>query len=197
MKPLDKVFKVYFDSNKPDLYFNQIKELSGLSDSSLNNTLKKLVQNNILKKNAMKSNTFYSIFDQKRFSLEFSKIALDKFNSLNREIRIPLIDLKKYFNYKLISIILLGSSSRNDESVDSDIDLMIISDINFPDLSEIKQIIKAISNFPLSIFEISSNDFIKSNDYLIKEAKSTGFPIKGEQFFYEVILDEYCGDLQT
>ena len=72
MKPENKVYKAYFNSKKNVLYFNEIKELSELSDSSLANTLNKLVKLGILHREKTKSNTFYKINNKKLFALKFS-----------------------------------------------------------------------------------------------------------------------------
>lgn len=80
MKPEEKVYQAYFESKKSSLYFNEIKELSKLSDSSLANTLNKLTKNNTLTQEKTKSNTFYKIKDKKLFALKFSEIAIQKFN---------------------------------------------------------------------------------------------------------------------
>src|SRR3989344_6510244 len=90
MKPEDKIYEAYFKSKKPSIYFNEIKELSKLSDSSLTNTLNKLVKNNTLNKEKTKSNTFYKIKDKKLFALKFSEIALQTFSDLNIGIKAPL-----------------------------------------------------------------------------------------------------------
>ena len=50
MKPEERVYLAYYNSRKDELYFNQIKELSSLSDSSLARTLDKLVKEDILEK---------------------------------------------------------------------------------------------------------------------------------------------------
>jgi len=196
MGTVEKIFKSYFESKKVSLYFSEIKDLSNLSHSSLQNSLNKLIEQKCISVNKTKSNTYYNILDKKRFALEYSKIALNNFKSLNRNIKIPLDELLGYFENQFISIVLFGSSSRKDERIGSDIDLMIISDIKYSGLLKIKKKIDSISNFPLSIFEVTRKDFINSDDNLVREAKETGFPIKGEQFFYEVILNEYNANLR-
>ena len=90
MKPEDKIYRSYFESKKNSLYFNEIKELSKLSDSSLINTLNKLVKNGILAQEKTKSNTFYKLKDKKLFALKFSAIEIQTFNNLNIGVRAPL-----------------------------------------------------------------------------------------------------------
>ena len=49
----------------------------------------------------------------------------------------------------------------------------------------------AISKYPLSIFQCSVEKFLENKDHVIIQAKTTGFPIYGEQNFYEVEINEY------
>lgn len=189
MKADDKIYLAYFESKKPELYFNELKELTGLSDSSLANTLKQLVNQNILKMIKTKSNTFYKIQNRKLFSLKFSEIAISKFDSLNRGVKIPLQNLLKLVSRDIYSIVLFGSTSRKQEKKGSDIDILIILNNQY-DFSKIKKEIDSTSNYPLNIFSCTKEDFEKKRDHIILQAKKTGFPIKGEQYFYEVQLDE-------
>lgn len=190
MKPEEKVYKAYFESKKNSLYFNEIKELSKLSDSSLANTLNKLLKNNILTQEKTKSNTFYKIKDKKLFALKFSEIAIQKFQDLNRGVRIPLNNLLKDMPKIIFTIIIFGSASRKEERKDSDIDIIVVSEkpIN---LDSNKKNAEVISNHHLSIFQCKINDLIENKDHVIIQARKTGFPIHKEQNFYEVILDGY------
>src|SRR3989338_5184352 len=127
MKPEDKVYQAYFESKKNTLYFNEIKELSRLSDSSLTNTLSRLTKNNILTQEKTKANTFYTIKDKKLFALKFSEIALQKFNDLNLGVKTPLRNFLKNIPKEIYIIILFGSTSRKEEQKGSDIDILIIT----------------------------------------------------------------------
>src|SRR3989344_9630978 len=127
MKPEEKIYKAYFESKKNSLYFNEIKELSELSDSSLANTLKKMIKNKIVAQEETKSNTFYKIKDKKLFALKFSEIAIQKFNNLNPMVKVPLKNFLKNIPKETYTIILFGSTSRKEEQKESDIDLLIIA----------------------------------------------------------------------
>jgi predicted nucleotidyltransferase len=190
MKPEEKIYKAYFESKKPSLYFNELKELSKLSDSSLSNTLNKLVASSILTQEKTKSNTFYKMKDKKLFALKFSEIAMQKFNNLNLNIKIPLKNFLKNIPKDTYTIILFGSTSRKDESKDSDIDLLIISNKQ-ANLINNKIEAEISSKYPISLFQSKLQNFIENKDDIIIQARKTGFPIYKEQNFYEVILDGY------
>jgi len=189
MKPEEKIYNTFFVSKKFSLYFNEIKRFSKLSDSSLINTLNKLKKLNILSKEKTKSNTFYRIKNKKLFGLKFSEIALNKFESLNRGVKIPLKNFLKNIPKEIYTIILFGSASRKQENKTSDIDLLIVSHKRL-NLTQQKKEGELISNYNISIFQSDIKEFINNKDDLIIQARKTGFPIYKEQNFYEVILDE-------
>ena len=190
MKPEEKIYKAYFESKKSSIYFNEIKELSKLSDSSLTNTLNKLLKNNTLTQEKTKSNTFYKIKDPKLFALKFSEIALQKFNALNTGIKTPLRNFLKNIPKETYTIILFGSVSRKEEQKESDIDLLIVAEQKI-DLKENKKEAELTTKHPLSLFQVSINQFLENKDETIIQARKTGFPIYKEQNFYEAVLDGY------
>ena len=189
MKPEEKIYHAYFESKMPELYFNQIKEATKLSDSSLTNSLKKLVENNILGVNKTRSNTFYKIKDTKIVALYFSQIAITKFKCLNIGVRIPLQNFLKKISDDIFTVILFGSASIKEETENSDIDILLVSDSKIR-YDSIKKEVDAVSNYPLNIFACTIKQFKENKDHMIVQARETGFPIKGEQNYYGVILDE-------
>lgn len=190
MKPEEKVYKAYFESKKNTLYFNEIKELSKLSDSSLASTLNKLTKNNTLIQEKTKSNTFYKINNKKLFALKFSEIATQKFNELNVGIKVPLRNFLKNMPQEIFAIILFGSVSRKEEQKKSDIDILVIVNKKI-NLINNKKEAEITSKHPISLFQATIEQFLKNKDDVIIQARKTGFPIYKEQNFYEVILDEY------
>jgi len=190
MKPEEKVYKAYFESKKSILYFNEIKRLSKLSDSSLTNTLSQLLKNNTLTQEKTKSNTFYKIKDKKLFALKFSEIAIRQFNKLNIGVKTPLRNFLKSIPKEIYTIVLFGSVSRKEEQKESDIDLLIIANKKI-DLTNNKKEAEITSKHPISLFQATVEEFLKNKDDVIIQARKTGFPIYKEQNFYEVLLDEY------
>lgn len=189
MKPEDKVYKAYFNSKKSTLYFNEIKDLAKLSDSSLTNTLNKLVKLSILNKEKTKSNTFYKMNNKKIFELKFSEIALEKFNSLNINIKNPLRNFLKNIPPKVYTIVIFGSASRGEERKESDIDLLIVSETK-TNLEQNRKEAELTSKHTISLFNATIEEFIEGKDDVVIQARKTGFPIYKEQNFYEVTLDE-------
>lgn len=185
-----KIFESFLKSRKNNLYFNELQNLTKASNSSLQNVLLKFEMQGILAKEKTKSNVFYQIKDIKIFSLEFSKLAYRKFNSLNLGVRVPLRNFLKEVSQNVFTIILFGSASIGEEVQGSDIDILIVSNKK-ENFEKLKNKINIVSNYPISIFNCNINDFENSNDNIIIQAKKTGFPIFKEQNFYEVLINEY------
>ncbi|MEK6874942.1 MAG: nucleotidyltransferase domain-containing protein [Nanoarchaeota archaeon] len=190
MKPEEKVYKAYFDSKKSSLYFNEVKGLSKLSDSSLTNTLARLIKSNILDKEKTKSNTFYKIKDKKLLALKFSEIAMNKFSNLNVMVKTPLRNFLREIPKEIYTIVLFGSASRNEEQKESDIDILLVAEKKIG-VTKNKKEAEITSKHPISIFQTSTAQFLQNTDDLIIQARKTGFPIYKEQNFYEAILDGY------
>ncbi len=187
MQTEDKIYLAYFELKQSKLYYNQIKEHTKCSHSSIQNALEKLTRQNILKQIKTKSNTFYEIDDKKFIVLRFSEIALRKFNNLNVNVKIPLKNFLKNISKDIYTVILFGSACRKEEQKESDIDLLIITNKKI-DLTKNKKEAEITSKYPISIFQADINQFIENKDDVIQQARKTGFPIYKEQNFYEAII---------
>jgi predicted nucleotidyltransferase len=190
MRPEDKIYKAYFDGQKNKLYFNELKRLTGLSDSSLANALSHLVKKNILIKEKTISNTFYTMRDKKLFVLKFSEIAIQRFNGLRAGVKIPLTHFLKNIPKEVYTVVLFGSASRREERKGSDVDMLIVAR-NKTDVAHNKKEAEITSAHPLSLFHATVDQFTENKDDIIIQARKTGFPIHKEQNFYEAVLDEY------
>ncbi|MFW6014517.1 MAG: nucleotidyltransferase domain-containing protein [Candidatus Nanoarchaeia archaeon] len=190
MQALERIYKAYFELKTPRLYYNQLKENTNLSHSSLQNALSKLTKANILSLEKTKSNTYYKIKDKKIFSLKFSEIAIHKFRHLNLGVKSPLRNFLNKVPRTVHTIVIFGSAAESEEKKGSDIDILIVSN-EMHNFQRAKKETDALSNYPLSIFECNPSQFVENKDHVIIQAKKRGFPIYKEQNFYEVLLDEY------
>lgn len=118
----NKIIKAYLSSRKMELYFNEIKDSTKLSNSSLQNALKIMVLNNLLSTKKTKAHVFYKILNKKYFAIQFSDISRQRFEALKRDIRVPLTNLLNELNEDTYSTILFGSASIGQEKKGSDID---------------------------------------------------------------------------
>ena len=190
MKAEDKIYLAYFETKEAKLYYNQLKEETKLSNSSLQNVLSKLTKQNTIKQEKTKQNTYYIIKNKKLFTLKFSEISINKFNNLNLNVKNPLRNFLKNIPQTIFTIILFGSASKKEEQKDSDIDLLIVTDKKI-DLTKNKKEAELTSKYEISIFTTNITEFLKNKDDVIIQARKIGFPIFKEQNFYEVLLNEY------
>ncbi|MBS3173924.1 nucleotidyltransferase domain-containing protein [Candidatus Woesearchaeota archaeon] len=201
MRPEYRIYKAFYDA-KRQLYFSEIKRFSKMSVSSLQNVLLRMEKQKEILRIKTIGNTYYRLIDAKKTAIIFSLIALDRFNALNPQIRLPLESLVSK-SPDVFSILLFGSVSRQKESSQSDIDLLIITH-DFPDIlgvhmenirkifNKLNKDISYSSVHPLSISVINRSK-LDSDDYLVEQAIITGFPIKNQQAYYEDyrILEKY------
>ncbi|MFT4283008.1 MAG: nucleotidyltransferase domain-containing protein [Candidatus Woesearchaeota archaeon] len=190
MEPKTKIFNAYFELKQSKLYYNQIKEHTNLSHSSLQNQLIKLVSEKILKEEKTKGNKFYKILDKKKFTLKFCELAINKFRNLNTNVKVPLKYFLKNISPEIFTIILFGSSANKQENKNSDIDILIVSQGNV-NIENNKKQAEITSKHHLSIFNCTIKQFKDNEDHLVIQAKKTGFPIYKEQNFYEEIINEH------
>ncbi len=197
MEAKEKIYKAFYESGKEWLYFSELKGITNLSNSSLQNVLSKLLKLKQIREDKKTSNIYYKLSNSKKPQIFFS-LDSDRLKSLNPGVRVPLNNFLKDLPDEIAFVILFGSSSRKQEKEGSDIDLLVVI-YNFLDLKlqslyekEIKQKINALrkkinseSNYPLSITYITLDKFKISKDHLILQAKNYGYPIKGGLNYYK------------
>jgi len=201
LNPIERVYLTFYESKKKTMYFNEIREKAKMSISSLQNVLLRMDKSKEIIKNKEKSNTFYSLKSKEKIALNFTKFDIQKLDSLNLNIKIPLNDFLGQIN-NISFITLFGSASRGEEKKDSDIDLLIVTNhfesksLNELYQKEIKEQIEKIkrkvnakSLHPLSIVLINEKDYKDRKDYLLDEAKKTGFCVYNHELYYKETLN--------
>lgn len=193
----DVIYQVFFETKEKQLYYNQLKELTSLSYSSLQNVLQKLIENKELTEIKTKSHKFYSLTSKYR-AIEFAKITLDRINNLNVQVKIPIQEFISKIPNNIYTCIFFGSASRGEEKDTSDIDLLVVlhsfKNKKLQELynNEIKTTIETIkedietrSIYPISIGFTTKENLLKNNDYLTKQAIQTGYPLIHQVQYYQ------------
>jgi len=201
LNPIERVYLTFYNSKKKTMYFNEIREKAKMSISSLQNVLLRMDKSKEIIKNKEKSNTFYSLKSKEKITLNFTKFDIQKLDSLNIDIKIPLKSFLEQIN-NISFITLFGSASRGEEKKDSDIDLLIalnhfennrLNELYQKEIKEqieqIKRKVNAKSLHPLSIVLINEKDYKDRKDYLLDEAKKTGFCIYNHELYYKETLN--------
>lgn len=200
MNAEEKIFKAFYNSKKEMLYFNEIKSLTGLSNSSLQNAAKILLKNNILESQKTKANSFFTVANKEKLALEFANIDLIRFEGLNRNVKMPLIEFIETAPKEIATILLFGSSAKKTETEKSDIDLLIVvHKFNnqkiqkayetgiIKEINSIKKDVESRSTHSISLAFTNTQQLKEGKDHLVSQAKETGFPIFNQQLYYEVI----------
>ena len=201
IRPTEKVYRAFYDTREILLYFNQLKEITGLSDSSLANALRKLRESNEIERIREKSNTFYRLNDMGLSKIHFSLFDYKRLEILSSSVKIPVKHFLSEMPRCMCFVILFGSASRQQSREGSDIDILVVlhkfADQRFQMQYErivksetelLKEKICAISIYPVSVIYAGVDDFMNGEDRLVIEAKNTGFCIGGNLDYYEVML---------
>ncbi len=202
MNAAEKIFRAFYETRERKLYFNQLKERTRLSNSSLQNALAELVKNGILQREETKANTFYSIRNGHIAALRFAEQDLERFDTLHTTVRIPLSDLLRRLPPQIVSVVLFGSAARKTERSASDIDLVIILHTHQnPKLQEMyehetvkrceeaKKEAEAAAIHPFSLAFTTLEEYRRSDDHLLAQARISGFPLINQQRYHEVMDD--------
>ncbi len=177
------VIKIIEALSKGRLYFSQISGMAGIK--SKNNLLKNLnlmVNLKILVREKNKSNTFYSINYNNRFSLALLQLKnMSKFQNLPFERRQALTDAVN--TIKPLLAVVFGSTAKGNFKKDSDIDLLLVCSPKSKDA--IDKIQDIGSRHGVKINAITAN-LLKEGAYndTIKHILKTGYPIAGHEYFY-------------
>ena len=172
-------------------YFSEIYEKTKIkSKNNLLKNLNLLTSNRILIKEEKKSNTFYSINYLNNLSIAIlNLINQTKFEKLPFNIKKSVLD--SIFALKPRIAILFGSYAKENYKSNSDVDLLFISS------NEDKKTIKEISSrygIKISLIFISPKEFDSRNEQIAHILK-TGYPIIGEEYFYDEFRKIWLGNL--
>ena len=206
--PEEKIYFAFYETKKKMLYYNQIKEHTGLSDSSLQNALKKL--NKEMASIREKANTFYLLKDKAKAKIRFTLFDCEKLERLNMDVKVPVKRFLAEMPKSVSFVILFGSASRKQEKDGSDIDLLVVmhsfkskklqklyEDEIKAAFEQMEEKISASSIYPLNIFYTTRNSYLKDDDRVAVEAKQSGFCIVGNMDYYEVMLDESTNQIMA
>lgn len=181
-----KILLAYKHQQTNKLYFNEIKRATKLSNSSLQNALKKLTNKHILKTTKTTAHTYYHLHNKKYTATIYAQEAIQEFENLPTSIRAPLRDLQKTLPTNTYTAILFGSARTT--NTPNDIDILVVT---HQQTTINTQEAQNTSQYPISLFTCTTKEFLQTNDEIIQQAKTTGMPIHNEQTFYEAILDEH------
>lgn len=200
VNPTEKVYLAFYNSKKKAMYFNEIREKTKMSISSLQNAILKLEKAGEVSKIKETGHIFYSLKDKEEITLNFTKFDIKKLNSLNRDVKIPVKELTEQIN-NISFVMLFGSTSKGEEKKSSDIDILLVShyfenerlndlyqqEIK-KEIEKIKKGVNAKSLYPISIIIVNEREFKERKDYLLDEAKKTGFCIYNHELYYKEVL---------
>ncbi len=200
LSPVERVYHAFYLSNKKRMYFNEIRQKTGMSISSLQNAIKSIEKSDEIIKIKEKGNAFYQLKDNEKIALNYTKFDIIRLESLNRNVKIPIKEFIEKIG-KVVYVLMFGSAASGQEKKGSDIDTLIVT-YHFDDkklnelyqkhikdsIEKFKKSVNAKSLYPLSLVFIDEEEFKIRKDYLLDEAKKTGFCIYNQLNYHKEAL---------
>jgi predicted nucleotidyltransferase len=193
-KGKEKVLECFYKHRKNEIYFSEILRETKLTSNTTLKHLANLKKLTILLSNKKKGNTFYKINSKNPliFSI-FSYFDYKNFNGLPFERRKAINDFLEKIQVKPLIALIFGSTAKGTFEKGSDIDLLLIYNKKETEDSKLKKDIEAVTGVKIQTFTIDFDYFkeqiLKEEDKVITHAIKTGFPITGNDKFYQEVLN--------
>ena len=123
----------------------------------------------------------------------FSYFDYKKINELPFERRKAISDFLDKIKVKPLIATIFGSTAKGTFGKESDIDILLIYNKKELKESKLKKEIEAVTGVKIQTFIIDFNYFkeqiLREEDKVINHAIKTGFPITGNDKFYQEVLN--------
>lgn len=186
-----RILWLFYENRNTPLHLRGIARKLKLNESTVSNSLDKLVKDNVLasekdgnlKKFFVRNKAIASvfpIFDDERLE----KLPLLRKNAIREYIK----------NIKAgpLLMVVFGSTARENFNDGSDIDILEVYSIK-TDTKEAKKHAEALTGMRLQLFQLTEKEFqreiIEKKEPVIQTAIKTGFPVLNQKYYYGVL---YC-----
>ncbi len=145
-----------------------------------------------LNSNKVKNLTISNARQSPIFQYSVANFDYKKLNELPFERKKAIIEFLEKIQIKPLIAVIFDSTAKGTFNKDSDIDILLIYNKRESEDSKLKKDIEAATGVRIQPFIIDINYFkeqiIKEEDNVITHAIKTGFPITGNDKFYQEIL---------
>jgi len=193
-KGKEKILKCFYRNRNKEIYFSEILRETKLTQNTTLKHLANLQKLGLIISIKKIGNTFYRINPKNQliFSI-FSYFDYKKLNELPFERRKSISDFLNKTKVNPLIAIIFGSTAKGTFGKESDIDILLVYNKKELEESKLKKDIEAITGVKLQTFIIDLEYFkeqlIKEEDSVITHAIKTGFPITGNDKFYQEVLN--------
>lgn len=193
-KGKEKILECFYRNRKKEIYFSEILRETKLTQNTTLKHLYNLQKLGIVISTKKIGNTFYKINNKNiLISAIFSYFDFKRLNELPSERKRAINYFLNKVQIKPLIALIFGSTAKGNFEKNSDIDLLLIYNKKELEDIKLKRDIGAITGIRIQNFIIDFEYFKeqvkKEEDDVITHAIKTGFPITGNDKFYQEILN--------
>lgn len=193
-KGREKILECFYRNSKKELYFSEILRETKLTQNTTLKHLANLQKLNIIISTKKIGNTFYKINPKNPLIFAiFSYSDYKRLNELPSERKRAINEFLGNIKVKPLIAIIFGSTAKVTFRKESDIDILLIYNKKELEDSKLKKDIEAVTGIKIQTFIIDFDYFkeqiLKEEDSVITHAIKTGFPITGNDKFYQEVLN--------
>jgi len=193
-KGKEKILECFYRNRKKEFYFSEILRETKLTQNTTLKHLANLQKLNLVISTKKIGNTFYKINPKNPLIYSiFSYFDYKKLNELLSERKRAITEFLDKILVKPLIALIFGSTAKGTFGKESDIDILLIYNKKELEDSKLKKDIEAVTGVKIQTFIIDFDYFkeqiIKEEDSVITHAIKTGFPITGNDKFYQEVLN--------
>lgn len=193
-KGKEKILECFYRNRNKELYFSEILRETKLTQNTTLKHLANLERLTILISTKKTGNTFYKINSKNPLVYAvFSYFDYKKLNELPSERKRAITEFLDKTQIKPLIVLIFGSTAKGTFRKESDIDILLIFNKKELEDPKLKKDIEAVMGVKIQTFIIDFGYFkeqiLKEEDSVITHAIKTGFPISGNDKFYQEVLN--------
>jgi len=193
-KGKEKILECFYRNRKKELYFSEILRETKLTQNTTLKHLANLQNLDIVISTKKIGNTFYKTNSKNPLIYAiFSYFDYRRFNELPSERKRAINEFFDNIQVKPLIALIFGSTAKGTFDRNSDIDLLLIYNKKELEDSKLKKEIEAVTGVKIQTFIIDFDYFkeqiLREKDKVITHAIKTGFPITGNDKFYQEVLN--------
>lgn len=193
-KGKEKILECFYRNRQKELYFSEILRETKLTQNTTLKHLANLQKLRLIISTKKIGNTFYKINAKTSLICSiFSYFDYKRLNELPFERKKAINEFLEKIETKPIIAVIFGSTAKGTFEKKSDIDILLIFNKKELEDQKLKKDIEAVTGVKIQTFIIDFGYFkeqiIKEEDSVITHAIKTGFPITGNDKFYQEVLN--------
>lgn len=193
-KGREKILECFYRNREKELYFSEILRETKLTQNTTLKHLANLQKLNMVISTKKTGNTFYKINPKNPLVFAiFSYFDYKRLNELPSERKRAINEFLEKIEIKPLIAIIFGSTAKGTFGKESDVDVLLIYNKKELEDSKLKKDIRAVTGVKLQTFIIDFDYFkeqiLREEDKVIIHAVKTGFPITGNDKFYQELLN--------